>query len=261
MRKDKVISEVLGGESALAPSDLYAREFKRASFGGYDPQEVHRFLERLADQFEAQVNQMRALKDEKRALEEQLDEGRNLQAALRQALTDAHNLGDSILESARREADALLESARKTREQAEIAAQARTATVVQEVKALQAQRNQLRNELLAVVEVHRTMLDQIVPAHVDESAGEAVETAPEHENEAENSPADEEDPDEGPDDATAASEPFTILTQEIGHGPDEPGSSRRTKKGRFRRMGARMNQNRRTFARRRKVGRGNLRRG
>lgn len=194
MRKDKVVSEVLGGEAALAPSDLYAREFKRASFGGYEPEEVHRFLEKLADQFEAQVNQMRALKEENRVLDGQLDEGRSLQATLRQALTDAHNLGESILESARREADALLESARKTREEAEAAAQVRTAAVVQEVKALQAQRDQLRNELLVVVEAHRAMLDEIVPAQVGESSEDAVETAPDREDESENESEGEEGP-------------------------------------------------------------------
>ncbi len=205
MRKDKVVSEMLGGETALAPSDLYAREFKRASFGGYDPDEVHRFLERLADQFEAQINQVRTLKDERRVLEDQLDEGKSLQDSLRQALTEAHNLGETILESARREADALLESARKTREEAEAAAQVKTAAVVQEVKILETQRSQLRNELLAVIESHQAMLDEIVPAQVGEPSEDAVETATEHEEESANSPEDEEDPDEGPGDASVAS--------------------------------------------------------
>lgn len=40
MRKDKVVSEVLGEELAITPSDLYNTELKNAIMGGYDKQEM-----------------------------------------------------------------------------------------------------------------------------------------------------------------------------------------------------------------------------
>ena len=49
MRKDKVVAEVLGDETAITPSDLYHTEFKSAVVGGYDKDEVDSFLERVAD--------------------------------------------------------------------------------------------------------------------------------------------------------------------------------------------------------------------
>ena len=53
MRKEKMISEVLGQSAGLTPSDLYNTEFKTSLVAGYDKNDVDAFLERVADEFEA----------------------------------------------------------------------------------------------------------------------------------------------------------------------------------------------------------------
>ncbi|MDX9974121.1 MAG: DivIVA domain-containing protein, partial [FCB group bacterium] len=52
VRKDKVVTEMLGEDFAISPSDLCEKKFRRVLTGGYDRKQVDRFLERVADNVE-----------------------------------------------------------------------------------------------------------------------------------------------------------------------------------------------------------------
>jgi cell division initiation protein len=163
MRKDKVVSEVFGEEVALTPSDLYSKQFKTKAFGGYEPKGVHSFLERVADVLEDLIVQVRVLKEQNAQLDERLEEYRQMEETLRNALVSSRNFGEDILESAKREAHTLVEEARLVKAHAHLEAAKIPATLSRDIQLLEGQRQRLRVELVSILETHHKLLDSLVP--------------------------------------------------------------------------------------------------
>jgi len=159
MRKDRVVSEVLGEESVLTPSDLYNKEFRRALFGGYQPREVDAFLERIADALEPLIRQLRELKAQQEELKAQIQEHRHMEETLRNALVTSQKFGENLIDSAKREADTLIGAARVEQERVEAHASKLPVALAQEITQLQEQRNRLRSDILAALTAHKALLD------------------------------------------------------------------------------------------------------
>jgi DivIVA domain-containing protein len=159
MRRDKVVTDILGEEGALSPSDICAQEFHRATMGGYRTEEVDNFLERVADTVENLINQareMRATNDEYR---ERLDEYRQMEQTLRSALVSAQHFSETMVEAAKREAAAIVEEARLAKRQMEVAAAELPEQLAREVRVLRQQRDWLRVEMTAVLDTHRKLIE------------------------------------------------------------------------------------------------------
>ena len=78
VRRDRVVTDVLGADVAITPSDLCNQQFRRTVFGGYHPDEVDIFLERVANDFEHLLTQMKGLtekNEEQKGLLESLAAG------------------------------------------------------------------------------------------------------------------------------------------------------------------------------------------
>ena len=120
MKKDKVIKEVLGEESGLSPNDLYNKQFTRVTLGGYDRKEVDDYLERAADRIDDLMGQIRALREKLEEQRKQLEEYKDLEATMRNAIVSSQRYGDDIIEAAKREAHAVMEEARVRKEQAQL---------------------------------------------------------------------------------------------------------------------------------------------
>lgn len=164
MRTDKVVSEVLGEESAITPSDLYNTEFKSAIMGGYDKNEVDAFLERVADAYEAVLTQLRTLRERNEEQKVQLDAYLEMEHTLRDALITAQKFSEDALDGARREADALIEQARLTKARAEHEAGRLSEALRAEIRALRDERGRLRADLEAILEAHRHLVENIPAA-------------------------------------------------------------------------------------------------
>jgi cell division initiation protein len=161
MRKDRVVSEVLGEELAITPSDLYNTEFKNAIMGGYDKQEVDAFLERVADAYEAVINQVRELKETLESQRDKMQAMADMENTLRNALITAQKYSESIQDSAQREANALLEEARMAKQRAEMQAMELPGELKAEIHELRLERNRLRMDLRAVLSAHGALLADI----------------------------------------------------------------------------------------------------
>jgi len=180
MRKDKVVSEVLGEETAITPSDVYNAKFKNALVGGYDKNDVDVFLERVADMLETLINQVRRLKEQNEDQKAQIAAFHEMECSLRDALVSSQKFGENMVESARRKADALLEEARAARARAD----ARTAELPEalrkEIQALIAARDRLRADIQAVLKTHAALIESIpvtpsvIEEHLPEAEPEAV---------------------------------------------------------------------------------------
>ncbi|MCP4643330.1 MAG: DivIVA domain-containing protein [bacterium] len=179
MRKDKVVSEVLGEEGALAPSDLYSQEFKRSVFGGLDRAQVTAFLERVADQLEGHLNQIRDLKQDNERLREDLSQYRQMEGTLRSALMSSQRFGEQVLETAKREAHTMLRDARVHKMEAELAAHNKSAELTLDIQRLREERRRLRIELLTTLESHKLLVDSLIPEDEPQLLMDLVDIDPE----------------------------------------------------------------------------------
>ena len=191
MRKDKLVSEVLGEESTITPSDLYNMEFKTSVVGGYDKVEVDALLERLADVMEDLIREVSLLKEKTEEQRSHIDAFREVEAVLKRSLGTIENYKEEILDSARREAEAIRAEARSVRARAEAEARRLPEHIASEARALRNLRDSLRGNIQSILESHRILLENIPPA--DESVLERFDTqgprpAPERELEPEEGP-------------------------------------------------------------------------
>ena len=161
MNKEELISEVLGEEAVITPSDIYQQEFKAALMGGYDKDDVDNFLERVANAFEGIISHVQDLK-------EQIDRDKAVMAnhiaeagTLREALEQSQRHNESIGESARREADAIVEEARLIRQRAGLDSVELPAGLKEEIETLKQARNRIRTDLRAVLAAHSALLQDI----------------------------------------------------------------------------------------------------
>lgn len=164
MKKDKVIKEVLGEESGLSPNDLYNKQFTRVTLGGYDRKEVDDYLERAADRIDDLMGQIRALREKLEEQRKQLEEYKDLEATMRNAIVSSQRYGDDIIEAAKREAHAVMEEARVRKEQAQLDAMKLPASLQRDIHLLEQQRTRIRVELQSILETHKRLLDSLVPA-------------------------------------------------------------------------------------------------
>jgi cell division initiation protein len=164
LRKERVINEVLGADTSLTPSDLYNKEFSKSTFGGYDRKEVDEFLEHVAEVWEGLIGQVRALRDKHEEQRKSLDELKNLETTMRNALIASQRYGEDVLDSARREAHVLLEEARMEKERAQLDAMKLPESLARDIQLLEQQRSRLRVEMLSILETHKRLLDSLVPA-------------------------------------------------------------------------------------------------
>jgi cell division initiation protein len=100
----------MGSAMRITPLDIQQMVFK-ASFRGYDKEEVNRFLEELAQTVES-LNRDNAVQREKIILlEQQLAELKRTEAALSSTLLSAQSLAEDVRRNAQREADLLIKEA------------------------------------------------------------------------------------------------------------------------------------------------------
>ncbi len=117
MRKDKVISEVLGAETILTPSEIYAQRFPKSIVGGYSPEAVDEFLHRVADTVELLIERIQELKEKIDEQTKLIEFYRQEESVLRSALNSAQKLNEDIIESAQRQAESIISEAQARAQQ------------------------------------------------------------------------------------------------------------------------------------------------
>jgi DivIVA domain-containing protein len=163
MRKDKVITEVLGEEVAITPSDLCNQQFKKVSFGGYDTNQVDTFLARVADVVEDLISEIRHLKEHYEEQRAELEEYRRSEATLREALSAAQKLSGELVEAAKQEAKNTVDAAHNERDRIQADALVVPQKLSRDIHLMEQQRSRLRAELKAIIETHRRLLDNLIP--------------------------------------------------------------------------------------------------
>ena len=164
MRTDRVVSEVLGEENALTPSDLYNAELKTNLFGGYSKNQVDALLERTADMLEILITRNRELKQRTEEQKEKLEKLHDMEVSLRSALVSSQKMSENIIESARFQADALIEEAKLARAQAVFKMEQLPDALRSEIRRLMEARDILRDDIAAMLKSHESLLCRIPKA-------------------------------------------------------------------------------------------------
>lgn len=142
----------------LSPLEITQREFGR-KFRGLDPEEVHTFLEQIAEEMTRLVQETTDRAAQIQRLEAQLRIHQEREDSLRNALVTAQKMTDDIKASATREADLLLKEAELKAERLLEQAHRRLAQVQAEIAEVVRQRDLFAAKLRGLLKTHLELLD------------------------------------------------------------------------------------------------------
>ncbi|MCM1992719.1 DivIVA domain-containing protein [Oceanirhabdus seepicola] len=97
----------------LSPNDVNSREFKRA-MRGYKRDEVHDFLEDVAEDFEKLYKENGVLKDKVSVLEERLKHYKDMEDTIQKTLVMAQNTAEEAKKNALKESELIIKDANET---------------------------------------------------------------------------------------------------------------------------------------------------
>lgn len=141
----------------ISPIDIIHQEFKTA-FRGYSQNEVDEFLSALAEDYGSILEENVKLKEQLEEAQRQLDQYRQSEELLKNALVNAEKAADDLRQNARKEAELIVkEGEQKVRELLEQAKQEQN-RLSSEIESLKQKRNQFEAELRSALETHLRLL-------------------------------------------------------------------------------------------------------
>ena len=143
----------------MTPLDILQKQFGPARKGGYEPEEVQRFLDEVREAWEGTLKENHRLLEQLRNQDGTIDSLRAEQDEIRQTLLLARRLTVDLENNARREADVLLGEARLEAERILAAAHEERRNVQEELIQLQTTRMHHLAQMRALVDAHGRMLD------------------------------------------------------------------------------------------------------
>jgi cell division initiation protein len=142
----------------LTPLDIRKQEFKRG-MRGLDADEVHAFLATVADEYEAVINDNKALRERLLELDDKVQEYRNMEKTLRDTLLTAERVTVEAKENARREAELIVKEAQIEAEKAGRDVRAAAMKLRQEIQTLKQQKEGYLSRLRVLIESHMKFVE------------------------------------------------------------------------------------------------------
>ncbi len=149
---------------SVTPLDILQKQFGPARKGGYEPDEVHRFLDDLRESLEAVLRENLRLREELVGRDDELAALRSEAGEIKDALVMARRMVTEMETTARREADLIVGEARLESERI-------LASVYDEERQLQEHLMRLKSarmhhlaQLRAVLSAQARMLDELEPS-------------------------------------------------------------------------------------------------
>jgi cell division initiation protein len=142
----------------LTPIDIQQQQFHQ-TWRGFERREVQGFLDLVAQQLGDLVRENGELRTDIRRLTQELDEHRNREETLRQAMLTAQRAIDEIREQAKKEAQVVISDAELRAEKILHHAHSRVAKLVDEINDLRSQRTRAIEEIRGILNTHFKLLD------------------------------------------------------------------------------------------------------
>ena len=93
----------------LTPMDIHDHQFKKATFRGYNENEVDDFLDKIVVDFERLINDNERLKNQLYAVETEIEKYRGLEKTMNDTLMVAQRTADEVISAAKRNAEGIKE--------------------------------------------------------------------------------------------------------------------------------------------------------
>lgn len=142
----------------LTPIDIQQQQF-RSIWRGYDPREVQSYMELLAQQLGEQTRTVNELRDALRQTERELEDHRERETTLREAMLTAQRAIDEIREQAEKQAQLITSEADLRAEKILLNAHKRVSTVLEDIQDLKRQRARALSELRGIINTHHKLLE------------------------------------------------------------------------------------------------------
>ncbi|MFQ5510387.1 MAG: DivIVA domain-containing protein [Candidatus Krumholzibacteriia bacterium] len=151
----------------LTPLDIRKQEFKKG-MRGLDSDEVYAFLSTIADEYEAVLNDNKALRERVLELDDKVQEYRNMEKTLRDTLLTAERVTVESKDNARREANLIRKEAELEAEKGVRHIKMTAERLRQEIQSLRQQRDTYLSRLRMMVESHLKFLESAERDFVEE---------------------------------------------------------------------------------------------
>ena len=163
----------------FTPQQIDQISFARATFGGYDMQQVDEFLEPFTEDYVTLYKENALLKSKMRVLVGKLEEYRKNEAAMKDAMVNAQKACDKMVLEAEQKCAAMLNSASSTAAEntknADALIAAEDARVEEARKAAAAKIEEIQAQMRACIQA----LDRIKEANAPAAPAEPAEAKPE----------------------------------------------------------------------------------
>jgi cell division initiation protein len=137
----------------ITPLDVRKQEFRKA-MRGLDGDEVYAFLSTVADEYEAVLNDNKALRERLLELDDKVQEYRSIERTLRDTLLTAERVTVEAKDNARREATLIVKEAQLEAQKALRDITVEGARLRQEIQRLRSQRDAYLAKMKVVAESH-----------------------------------------------------------------------------------------------------------
>lgn len=142
----------------ITPLDVRKQEFRKG-MRGLDPDEVYAFLATVADEYEAALNDNKALRERLLELDDKVQEYRTIERTLRDTLVTAERVTVESKDNARREASLIVKEAQLQAERALRDISSEAVRLRQEIQRLRSQRDAYVAKMRVVAESHVKFID------------------------------------------------------------------------------------------------------
>ena len=141
----------------LTPLEIQKQTFSK-KFKGYEPAEVHGYLNLVAEEIERLVKDVDRLSRENAMLRDEMEEHSQRERILKDTLLSAQKVSEELKANARKEGELIVKDAELLSERLVSQAMARVADLERAIQDLKMERRQARNKLTATLDTIQQLL-------------------------------------------------------------------------------------------------------
>ena len=153
----------------LSPADIRQQQFTERWFRGFDRDEVDRFLDQIAEDYESVIKESALLKEQLASHEERARATAELERSLKDTLVTTQRLTDEMKANAKREAELIIREAQVGGEKLLEEARGEEAKIVGEVNTLKRTRRQLIEDLRSTLSHYQRLFSGELGAGEDDA--------------------------------------------------------------------------------------------
>lgn len=142
----------------LTPLDIQQQQF-RVRIRGFDIREVDRFLEQIADAFNALQGENKTLREEMRRLKLETQGYKEREETFKRAMLNSQKVLEQMKENARKSAEVIIADAEVKAEKVLNRAHNRLSQLHEDIAELKRQRMQIEVQIRSVIEAHTKLLE------------------------------------------------------------------------------------------------------